>query len=112
VSVEAAEGQVEFASGDPEAFAVKVLGDAMAPRIEHGEYVIVEPGAPLQAGRDVYVRLLDGRAAVRRFAYERDGRVHLESINKSHPSQTIDLDQVVSIFPVAARVDSSRFRSR
>jgi len=109
VEIELAGGRVEFASDDPDAFAVRCVGDEMAPRIEHGEFVVVEPGRAPLPGRDVYVRTLDGKVAIRRLAYERDGRVWLECINMRHPLLAIDVDQLAAIHPVVARVESFRF---
>ena len=109
VDTELADGAVAFVSDDPEAFALRCVGDEMSPRIEHGEYVVVEPGRAPLAGRDVYVRLLDGRVSIRRLAYERDGRVWLECINRRHVPQAIDLDQIAALHPIVARVESFRF---
>lgn len=109
VETELASGSVEFASDDPDAFAVRCVGDEMAPRIEHGEFVVIEPGRAPLPGRDVYVRTLDGKVAIRRLAYERDGRVFLECVNKRHPAQAISIDQIAAIHPVVARVESFRF---
>jgi len=109
VDTETAAGSVLFSSDDAEAFAVRCIGDAMSPRIEHGEFVLVEPGRPPLPGRDVYVRLVSGTVAIRRLAYERDGRVHLECINRRHPPQAVALDEIAAIYPVAARIESFRF---
>jgi phage repressor protein C with HTH and peptisase S24 domain len=42
---------------DPEAYAVEIVGDSMAPRYEPGERVFVSPKAAVRVGDDVIVQL-------------------------------------------------------
>jgi hypothetical protein len=43
---------------DPEAYAVEIIGDSMAPRFEPGEHVFVSPKATVHIGDDVIVQLV------------------------------------------------------
>lgn len=44
-------------SDDPDAYALEIVGDSMAPRYEPGELVYVSPKAPVRVGDDVIVQL-------------------------------------------------------
>lgn len=42
---------------DPDAYAVEIVGDSMAPRFEPGERAFVSPRAPVRSGDDIIVQL-------------------------------------------------------
>lgn len=44
-------------ANDPDAYAVTVIGESMAPRFEAGEIAFVSPKAPINVGDDVLVQL-------------------------------------------------------
>lgn len=44
-------------SDDPDAYAVAIVGESMAPRFEPGEYAFVSPRSPPRVGDDVIVQL-------------------------------------------------------
>lgn len=46
-------------ANDQEAYAVRIVGESMAPRYEPGELVYVSPRSPVAAGDDVIVQLHD-----------------------------------------------------
>lgn len=46
---------------DPEAYAVEIMGDSMAPRFKPGERVPVSPKVPVRIGDDVVVQLNNGQ---------------------------------------------------
>lgn len=89
------DGRVRWPTSDPNAYAVAVRGESMAPRIRHGEFVIVEPNHPVVQGEEVLVVTRDGRSMVKVLKYRRGGRVYLESINADH--QDISLDEAAEV---------------
>lgn len=103
------DGYIDLPTRDPNAYAVRCRGDSMSPRIQHGEYVVVEPGTEVKSGDEVLVKATDGRVMVKKFLYRRDGRVHLVSVNEAHPSIAIDESMVESMHYVAATAKSSRY---
>lgn len=107
------DGVVDFPSRDQHAYALEVRGDSMEPRIRRGEYVIVEPGRPTEPGDEVLVVTKDGRCMVKVLLYRRQGRIHLESVNKAHPSISLDeATEVAKIHYVAGIVKGALHRSR
>ncbi|UZR29057.1 XRE family transcriptional regulator [Methylococcus mesophilus] len=98
------DGYVSFPSRDPKAYAVRCRGDSMRPRIRDGEFVVVEPESEPIPGDEVLVKAKDGRVMVKTYLYQRDGRVHLISVNEAHPPQSLALEDIETLHPVAAIV--------
>lgn len=98
------DGEIFTYSPDPNAYAIRVRGDSMRPRIKSGEYIVAEPSNEAMPGDDVVVKLRSEKAMVKELLWQRDGEVSLGSINASVPPITIPLDEIVSIHRVAAIV--------
>lgn len=88
------DGSVRHYTDDPNAYALRCRGLSMMPRIRDGEFVIVEPNHTPRPGDDVLVKHVDGRVMVKRFLYERDGMIHLESINAAFPAHDFPLEDI------------------
>jgi phage repressor protein C with HTH and peptisase S24 domain len=105
------DGIVPFPSLDPRAYAVRCKGDSMSPRIQHGEFAVIEPGTEPHPGDEVLVKAVDGRVMIKRLKYLRDGRVHLESVNDGeHPPIVLEAAEVEAIHYVAGMVKSRMWR--
>lgn len=88
------DGWVDVLSSDPNAYALRCRGDSMKPRIRSGEYIVAEPNREVAPGDQVVVKALDGRVMVKTFLYRRDGRIHLQSVNESHPSISLAPEEI------------------
>ncbi|EAQ9804300.1 helix-turn-helix domain-containing protein [Salmonella enterica] len=106
---EASQGWLRIYSSDPDAFSVKVKGDSMFPRINSGEFVVIEPRTQVCPGDEVFVRTSDGKNMIKRLGYHRDNTYQFISVNQQHPPLTVDDVDVDKIYFVAAIVKSSRF---
>lgn len=104
------DGYVDFPSRDPDAYALRCAGDSMRPRIRDGEYAIIEPGHPVEPGDDVLVRSKDGRVMIKTFLYQRAGRIHLISVNETHPPVIFEADEIDRMHFVVATARASMFR--
>jgi phage repressor protein C with HTH and peptisase S24 domain len=105
-------GSVWFTSDDTSAYAVRCEGDSMAPRIQHGEFAVLEPSRDVAPGDEVLVRGGDGRVMIKRLRYVRDGRVHLDSLNAvDHPPVILNRDEIAAMHYVAAIVKPTYFRA-
>lgn len=98
-------GYVDFPSRDKGAYALKCEGDSMSPRIEAGEFVIVEPSTAVKPGKNVMLRSKDGRVMVKKFLYQAAGRIYLISINKAHPPISFAEDEIEKMHFIRAIVD-------
>lgn len=102
-------GRLMFYSDDPSAFALKVKGDSMFPRINSGEFVVIEPKIEPCPGDEVLVRTKDGRNMIKKLESHRDRAYRFTSINQDHPPITIDENLVAEVMFVSAIVKSSRY---
>jgi SOS-response transcriptional repressor LexA len=74
----------EFAfayTSDQGAYIARVVGHWNAPRIRHGEYLVVSPGMKIDPGDDVVVRMCDGRNMFKKLSADRGDAWELASIN-------------------------------
>jgi SOS-response transcriptional repressor LexA len=104
------DGFVDFPSRDPHAYALQCEGDSMSPRIEAGEYVIVEPSVEVKPGKNVLLKSKDGRVMVKKFLYKAAGRVYLISINKAHAPISFSDDEIEKMHFIRAIVDAEAWR--
>ena len=83
--------------GVPNAYAVYVYGDSMAPRYRHGELVFMHPGRPPSKGCYVLVQLGDRseepgattRALIKEYVRQTASKLFLAQLN---PPKTIEID--------------------
>lgn len=102
------DGYVRIYSDDPNAYALKVVGDSMEPRIRSGEYVLIEPNRGYLPGDEVLVKTADGQSMIKVFMYCRDGMVRLLSVNDQHSPLTLPEASIEKIHPVGAILKASR----
>ena len=90
---------------DEQAYAVKVRGNSMEPAIMQGWDVIASPNRPAQPPDLCVVYFADDRKALKRFLWQRDGLVCLESLHVDHKKMTeqasgiLSMDKVIAIVP-------------
>lgn len=101
---------LDVTSRDSEAYAVLCNGNAHAPRIRSGEYVVIEPNVAVAPGDEVLIRMLDGRVTFRQFLYVRDGLVHVLPLGDSHTKTTIHEHDIEAIEFIGAFAKSTRLR--
>lgn len=104
------DGYVDFPSRDPNAYAVKCVGDSMRPRIKDGEFVVIEPNQPIEPGDEVLVKSLAGQVMVKEFLYRRAGRVHLRSVNDAHKPLSFTTEEIEKMHFVRAICRPSSWR--
>ena len=102
-------GHIEFYSPHGDAYALKVVGDALHPRIQSGEFVLVEPQESPQEGDEVVVALHAGTFMLRVLVWRRDGHTALSSASGAR--QTLADDEILYLHTISAIVKPSRFRA-
>lgn len=103
------DGYLAVPSSDPNAYALRVVGNSMLPRIKSGEYVLIEPAQTYTNGDDVLVRTRDGRAMIKEFVYLRDGQYRFDSYSADHDPVYLDEAEVASIHFVGGIFKSYRY---
>lgn len=96
-------------SGDKEAYGLKVKGDSMWPRVQSGEYVIIEPNTSVHSGDEVFVRTKDGHNMIKVLNKTRDGDYQFTSINRDHRPITLEPNEIEKMHFVSAIVKHTRY---
>ncbi|THA09409.1 helix-turn-helix domain-containing protein [Rodentibacter pneumotropicus] len=73
---------ITYASNDPRAFAVRVQGTKLEPRIGNGEFVVISPSVAVQQYDEVLVELANGNYMIKLFLAHRDGLYRFIDPNK------------------------------
>ncbi|EMO5888301.1 helix-turn-helix transcriptional regulator [Proteus terrae subsp. cibarius] len=107
--IESHNGWLKIYSDDIDAYGLKVKGDSMWPRIQSGEYVVVEPNTTVRSGDEVFVRTIEGHNMIKIFSKTRDGDYQFTSINNSHKPITLSPDQIESMHYVSAIVKPIKY---
>ncbi|MFA5920077.1 MAG: LexA family transcriptional regulator [Methylococcaceae bacterium] len=103
-------GFIVFPIKNSSAYAMRCDGDAMAPRIKNGEFVVIDVGSKAEPGDEVLITHLDGGLKVKVFLYERDNMLYFMSINNSH-ALSIAAGDIKEIHPIAGVFKKSLFVS-
>lgn len=107
--VEIRAGWLQIYSADKDAYGLKVKGDSMHPRIQSGEFVVIEPNTHVHSGDEVFVRTRDGHNMIKVMTKTRDGSYQFSSINNEHKPITLDPSEVEKIHFVSAIVKATRY---
>ena len=96
---------------DPNAFAVRVVGDSMEPKYHEGDVVVFMPSVPVESGDDCFVRFavtgspVDGESTFKRVFFDPDGRIRLQPVNERHAPTLVKPSQIAGIFRAVARYE-------
>ena len=102
---------VETTITDPKAFAIRIKGDSMSPRIEEGDVVVVMPSERPISGDTVIARLKDDGVICKLFHLTgKNGRTfRLTSYNLAYPQMEREEKDFHWIYPVG---EQKRFLRR
>ncbi len=99
-------------SDDPHAYLLRVEGDSMSPRINPGEYVLVEPSLEAQPGDIVVAKLTNGEVMLKYFRADYGDEISLESHNHGFTLRTVKKTDMVYIHHVSAIVFRRKIKKR
>lgn len=102
------DGYIDHPTQDPNAYALKTVGDSMFPTIRHGWYVIIEPNLEFYPGMLALVKLLDGRKMIKEVTRSNDGFYTLHSVNEDHARITLHETEVEDIQPVGGIIPPNK----
>ncbi len=109
------DGYVFVPTNDPEAYAIRLRGDSMAPAIRSGWVAVCGPGSEPAAGEYVHIRLKseydDGESMVKEFLYCTDDAVHVSSVNSAYGRKALTWEQIEIIHAVTMLVPPSQVRA-
>jgi phage repressor protein C with HTH and peptisase S24 domain len=89
---------------DPNAFAVRVVGDSMEPEFVEGDIVIISPNSDVSNGDDCFVRFKNPHETTfKRVYFEDDGQIRLQPRNQSYRANIVDGSRIDGIFRAVVR---------
>jgi len=101
---------VEFVAAEaikrryPDAFALRVDGDSMAPQILQGDVVVLSPSVPADNGRAAVVQAAGQIGVTCKLYRKAGGHVHLVPVNSRYEIADVQAGQVEWALRVLARV--------
>ncbi len=84
---------------DPNAFAVRVVGDSMEPRFREGDIVIFSPAAEVHNGDDCFIRFsMPHETTFKRVFFEPDNKVRLQPRNEKYSPIIIEGSRINGLY--------------
>jgi len=84
---------------DPNAFAVRVVGDSMEPRFCEGDIVIFSPAAEVHNGDDCFIRFAEPHETTfKRVFFEPDNKVRLQPRNEKYSPTIVDGKRINGLY--------------
>jgi len=84
---------------DPNAFAVRVVGDSMEPKFREGDIVIFSPAAEVHNGDDCFVRFaVPHETTFKRVFFEKKDQIRLQPRNERYSPTTVEGKRINGIY--------------
>jgi len=91
---------------DPNAFAVRVVGDSMEPKFREGDIVVFAPAAEVRNGDDCFVRFTSPHETTfKRVFFEPDNRVRLQPRNDSYAPVIVDGKRINGLYRAVVKYE-------
>ena len=84
---------------DPNAFAVRVVGDSMEPKFSEGNIVILSPAAEVHNGDDCFIRFaMPHETSFKRVFFEPENQVRLQPRNEKYSPIIVDGKRINGLY--------------
>jgi phage repressor protein C with HTH and peptisase S24 domain len=84
---------------DPNAFAVRVIGDSMQPKFSEGDIVVFSPIAEVRNGDDCFVRFtMPHETTFKRVFFEPENRIRLQPRNESYSPVIVEGSRINGLY--------------
>jgi len=84
---------------DPNAFAVRVIGDSMEPKFSEGDIVVFSPSAEVHNGDDCFIRFkVPHETTFKRVFFESDDQIRLQPRNENYSPTLIDGERIDGVY--------------
>lgn len=84
---------------DPNAFAVRVIGDSMEPKFRQGDIVIFSPAADVKNGDDCFIRFAaPHETTFKRVFFEKKNQIRLQPRNEKYSPTVIEGKRINGIY--------------
>jgi phage repressor protein C with HTH and peptisase S24 domain len=84
---------------DPNAFAVRVVGDSMEPKFHEGDIVIFSPAAEVHNGDDCFVRFaMPHETTFKRVFFESENKIRLQPRNEKYSPTIVEGKRINGLY--------------
>ena len=91
---------------DPNAFAVRVVGDSMEPRFFEGDIVIFSPAVEVRNGDDCFVRFtMPHETTFKRVFFEKEDKIRLQPRNERYSPTIVEGNRIDGIYRAVIRYE-------
>jgi len=91
---------------DPNAFAVRVIGDSMEPKYKEGDIVIFSPSAEVRSGDDCFVRMTDPHETTfKQVFFEEQGDIRLQPRNHKYSPLILPREKINGLWRAKIRYE-------
>jgi phage repressor protein C with HTH and peptisase S24 domain len=92
---------------DPNACAVRVVGDSMEPKFRQGDIVIFSPTAEVHNGDDCFIRFsMPHETTFKRVFFEPNNKVRLQPRNEKYPPIIVDGKRINGLYRAVVRYEN------
>jgi phage repressor protein C with HTH and peptisase S24 domain len=89
---------------DPNAFAVRVVGDSMEPKFNEGDIVIFSPAADVHNGDDCFIRFaMPHETTFKRVFFESNDKIRLQPRNEKYSPTIVDGKRINGLYRAIIR---------
>jgi len=91
---------------DPNAFAVRVVGDSMEPKYHQGDIIIFSPVSEVRSGDDCFVRMADPHETTfKQVFFEEDGNIRLQPRNYNYAPVILPREKINGLWRAVIRYE-------
>lgn len=91
---------------DPNAFAVRVVGDSMEPKYRQGDIIIFSPAVEVRNGDDCFIRMTDPHETTFKQIYmESEEHIRLQPRNNKYPPLMLSRKRVNGVWRAISRYE-------
>ena len=91
---------------DPNAFAVRVVGDSMEPKYRQGDILIFSPRAKVQNGDDCFVRMeAPHETTLKQVFFEEEGIIRLQPRNNKYAPMMLPRERINGLWKAVIRYE-------
>ncbi len=92
---------------DPNAFAVRVVGDSMEPKFKEGDIVVFSPAAEVSNGNDCFVRFTTPHETTfKRAFFEPDNKIRLQPRNENYSPIIVDGQKINGLYKAIIKYEN------
>lgn len=92
---------------DPNAFAVRVVGDSMEPKFKEGDIVVFSPDAEVSNGDDCFIRFTTPHETTfKRVFFEPENKVRLQPRNENYSPIIVDGQRINGLYKAIIKYEN------